>query len=150
MGAVAVLFALLGLVLFGLRGRGVGPLFASLLAGVTLFANLAALVVMPSLDPVMSPKAQGEQLGDFARQGYFPAAYRTVHGLHSYYARCDIFEAWQYDDLAVQLQQHPKAALIIQQRDWEKWTDKLAGFRLVSEQRLASYHLLLLVRDGPR
>ena len=148
--AVAVLFTLLGLVLFCLRRRSAGPLFACLLVGVTVFANLAALVVMPSLDPVMSPQAQGEQLGGLARRHYFPAAYRMVHGLHSYYARCDIYETWQPDDLVAQLQTHPKAALLIQKKDWEKWTDQPAGFRIVSEQRLASYDLLLLVREGPR
>ncbi len=146
---VAVLLALLGLVLLCLRRRSATSLFASLLVGVTLFANLAALVVMPSLDPVMSPKMLDERLADFARQGYFPAAYRMVHGLHSYYARCDIYEAFHYGDMTKELLKHPKAALIIQRRDWEKWTDQPAGFRIVSEQRLASYHLLLLIRDGP-
>lgn len=147
--AVAVLFALLGLTLFLLRRRAPGHLLACLLAGMTLSANLITLVVMPSLDPVMSPKVLGERLGALARQGYFPASYQVYDGLHSYYARSNVCETRQIDELLGQLDKHPRIAFLIKRTDWDEWTNRPPGLRIVAEQYFVEHQfVLLVVRDG--
>lgn len=146
--AVAVVFALLGMVLFIQRRHGPARLIAILLGGMILFANLTALFVMPSFDPVMSPKALGLQIGEYARRSYFPAAYRLYPGILSYYARTTIYETTNLKEMEVQLEQHPKAVLLLSRKSWETWANKPPGMHIVSEKMLSDSRLLLVVRDG--
>lgn len=65
--------------------------------GIMLLMQPYALVVAPSLDTMLSPRAQAEAMADYARQGFQPAAYRVYPGIYAYYfnnalSRADLAE----------------------------------------------------------
>lgn len=144
-GAAAVLGVALCRFAPRLSGRGGLLLLA---AGVTAWLAPLALGVAPALDPVMSPKAQSELMGEFVRQGYEPMAFRIYSGTYTYYAGCDVFETQDLELLDLRIRHEPKAVVGMQKRYWDEWKNRPAGLRVAHEQRIVERAYVLAIKDG--
>jgi 4-amino-4-deoxy-L-arabinose transferase-like glycosyltransferase len=89
LGWAAGAFGALGIALWLLRESRAVPLVAAVALGVTVAIQPLVLITRPGLDAVMSPKALGEIVQRYARQGYVPVSYQIRDyrlGTLSYYA----------------------------------------------------------------
>jgi hypothetical protein len=118
--------------------------------GVLLAAGAAMRFVAPTLDPVMSPRAQAEDLRDHAARGYAPLVFRTYEGIYAWHAGGALPETGDPAVLERHVAEHPRAVLSMPERYFEKHRDTLAGFRVEAERRIAEDVHVLLVRDGDR
>ncbi|MGE4290862.1 MAG: ArnT family glycosyltransferase [Desulfovibrio sp.] len=142
------LLATAGLLLAA-RRKDARTLLLCLLLGVTLWIQVAARYTVPSLDSVMSPREQGELLGQYIRQGYTPVAYDIYSGIFTYYAGENILEIPKHlPEVETLLKEHPKVALIMKKKHWLRWEDRPASLRVVHEQFIADQPYLLLIQ-GP-
>lgn len=121
LGGVCLIFALL---LFKATDRSQprGALL-TLVLFTTVFVQPMALYTAPSLDPVMSPKAQAEIIGAHAKEGYHPLSYRVYPGTYTFYAGTQLEEITQRDWalLDAALSAHPRAVIAMRLDDWERW-----------------------------
>lgn len=83
--AALMLVLALGLWALSNAERWRGALMYLVLA-LTLWLQPAGLLTAPSLDPAMSPKAQGEVMGEYIAQGYAADAHKVYNGIYAYYA----------------------------------------------------------------
>jgi 4-amino-4-deoxy-L-arabinose transferase-like glycosyltransferase len=145
----AAVSALSGLAII-LRGRREGPRGALIVTAVAVTIWLAPLnlIVAPSLDPVMSPKAQGEVMGEYARQGYAPMAYKIYSGTYTYYADATIMESQDREFIETQIRKEPKVVIGMQKRYWDEWKDRPDSLEIVHEQWIVERPYVLAVK-GP-
>jgi len=131
--------------------RTLGPASGLLLAAlvVTAWVQPLAMLTLPSLDPVMSPKAQARVMGDYADQGYVPAAYKIYSGVYTYYSGHDVLETQDLERIAALLAAEPKVVLGMQRRYWDQWADRPASLSVVHEQWVVDQPYVLAVQDGP-
>lgn len=87
----------------------------------TLCAYPFARWTMPSLDPVMSPKAGADMLAPYVEQGYAPLGYKIPQGAFAYYLSAPVEEITLQSRLLTALQEKPKAALTMPEREWKGW-----------------------------
>ncbi len=137
---IAMASLILGLAGFGLyRLRLESPetplVFLALM--LVLWVQPLNLVTAPSLDSYMSPKRQGEIIRTYAEEGYAPIAYDIYSGIFTYYAGRDLIEVDKMDRLKKELEQHPKAVLVMRKKHWDAWQDRPAGLIPVDERNLA-------------
>ncbi|WP_022660734.1 ArnT family glycosyltransferase [Paucidesulfovibrio longus] len=131
------------------RRMSARTLLLCLLLGVTLWIQVAARATVPSLDSVMSPKEQGERLGFFIKKGYTPVAYDIYSGIFTYYAGENIIEIPKHlEEVEKLLTEHPKVALVMKKKHWERWTDRPASLHVVHEQFIADQPYVLAIQ-GP-
>jgi 4-amino-4-deoxy-L-arabinose transferase-like glycosyltransferase len=135
-------------ILWLLRNKGfkAGLLFMPL--AVTLWLIPVGTLVAPSLDNAMSPRHQALKLKHYADQGYRPMAWKIYSGIFSYYAGHDLYESNHWDDVAAQLAQQPKAALIVREKHWDELKDKPLGLIQIDRQYISGEPYLLLLKNG--
>ncbi|WP_051445477.1 ArnT family glycosyltransferase [Desulfocurvus vexinensis] len=131
--------------------RALGPASGLLLAAlvVTAWVQPLAMLTLPSLDPVMSPRAQAQVMGDYADQGYVPAAYKIYSGVYTYYSGHDVLETQDLERIAALLAAEPKVVLGMQRRYWDQWTDRPATLNVIHEQWIVDQPYVLAVQGGP-
>ncbi|MEF2145282.1 MAG: glycosyl transferase [Desulfovibrionaceae bacterium] len=145
-GLVLLAMAALLVLLRHAQGR---TLLLCLVLGTTLWIQTAARLTVPSLDPVMSPKEQGQLLGQYAHKGYLPVAYDIYSGIYTYYAGVNLIEIPKhYEEVNALLAEHPKVAVVMKKKHWDRWTDRPAGLVVVHEQYIADQPYILAIQ-GP-
>lgn len=116
-----------------------------------VFAQPLALYTAPSLDPVMSPKAQAEIIGAHAREGYHPISYRVYPGTYTFYAGVQLDEItqreWALLDAAVTA--HPRSVIAMRADDWAEWPNRPATAREVQRQWIVDRQFVVVVTETP-
>ncbi|UZP68013.1 glycosyltransferase family 39 protein [Desulfovibrio mangrovi] len=133
--------------------RGEGGLLL-LAACVTAFILPLGTITAPSLDAIMSPKAQATIMRSYLLNGFAPASYRIYSGTYSYYAKSNIFETNDWAELDTFVQEHPDVVVAIRQKHWEEWPNKPEGMQIVHRQMLvdpkpSNEYLLAIRRSTP-
>lgn len=129
------------------RSRPEGGLLA-LSAFATAFIVPAALCTAPSLDPVMSPRAQAELMGEYIRKGYHPVSYKVYSGTYTYYAGSDITELSDEESLRSAVAAFPQLVVAMRADHFAQWTDKPADLREVHRQWIVDRAYVLAERSG--
>lgn len=117
---------------------------------LTLWLQPVGLVTAPSLDPVMSPKAQAEVLGGLAEAGYAPMAYKVYSGTYTYYAGRDIREFRSRSQLEAALAAEDKAVVAMRRKHWDRWQNRPEGLVVAHEQWIVDRPFVLVVKGGDR
>jgi 4-amino-4-deoxy-L-arabinose transferase-like glycosyltransferase len=148
-GAAAVLAALFIRLAPRLSARNGLLLLA---VGMTVWLAPLGYKLAPTLDPVMSPKAQSEVMADYVRQGYAPLAFHIYSGTYTYYAGTDVFETQDLKLLAERITAAPKAVVGMQKRYWDEWKpeERSAGLHVVHTQTIVEREYVLAVKDAPQ
>lgn len=148
MGLVAMVFGI-ALLRFTRRSLPGGALLLTTL-GIICLMQPYALVVAPSLDTMLSPRAQAKVMAQQAQEGFFPAAYRVYPGIYSYYMNEEMLRSglaadadpnaardsagliarWPNatvrdlpddDALRALLREQPRVVIAMREKDWLKW-----------------------------
>ncbi|MGJ3523909.1 ArnT family glycosyltransferase [Nitratidesulfovibrio sp. D1] len=130
------------------RSRPEGGLL-TLAAFVTALVVPAALFTAPSLDPVMSPRAQAELMGDYIRKGYHPVSYKVYSGTYTYYAGSNIEELSDEESLRAAMTLFPQVVVAMRADRFAEWADKPADLREVHRQWIVDREFVLAERSGP-
>ena len=141
---------------FAARMRPAGALLV-LAACVTLWLAPLQIQTTHALDPVMSPRAQGESMGEYIDQGYTAVAYRIYSGTYTYYAGHNILEVQDYyengreisglEKILTILKTTPKVVLGMRRKYWDQWEDRPETLRIVHEQWIVDRPYVLAVQD---
>lgn len=116
---------------------------------VTAWTQPLMLITMPSLNGAMSPKAQGELMGDYIRHGYKPAAYKIYSGVYTYYCGTNIWETQDLPAIEKMVRSTDKVVLGMQKRYWKRWETRPESLQVVHEQFVVDRPYVLLVK-GPK
>ena len=143
-GAVMLVFALL-LWKWVPRDNWRAALTFTIIA-LTIWLQPAGLLLTPSLDPVMSPKAQAEVMKKYIEQGYYPLGYKLYSGTYTYYAGYDVHETGDRGELEKELAQHPKAVVGLRYKYWSNWENRPQDLEVVHEQWIADRLFVLAVK----
>lgn len=98
----------------------------------------------PSLDAILSPKAQGQIIKEHIAEGYYPLTYDMYDGVYTYYAGTTIEEVYSVEDIAAKLKEHPRVILAIQQRALDKMAELPGCFAPVHRQMIEQHEYVLL------
>ena len=154
----AIVAALAAAILFRFAAR-MRPAGALLVMSLCVTAWLAPLQVLtlPSLDAVMSPKAQGETMGDYIDRGYLPVAYRIYSGTYTYYAGHTLLEVQDYyqngrevsglEKILTILKTTPKVVVGMRRKYWDQWEERPETLHIVHEQWIVDRPYVLAVQD---
>lgn len=132
-------------VLSGSAGA-LGLLWANV-AVVTVVMNILGLLTAPSLDAVLSPRAQAELMRDYAAQGYDVVAYGTYDGVYTYYFDGVVTEIDQPAELAEWLDASDRLIVVMRQSSYRDLGAQVAGLEVVDERPIAENVYLMLRRD---
>lgn len=124
------------------------PTLLCLVFGVTLWLQPLGLITAPSLDAVMSPKAQGELMGRYADAGYDPVAYKIYSGTYTFYAGRDILELKDLDETARFVESREKAVVGMRRKYWDQWENRPEALEIVHEQWIVDRPFVLAVKGG--
>jgi len=100
------------------------------------FSRLSALVLTPAFNDVMSPKVAGEEMRQYATQGYALATCGVPTGTYNYYARSGVIPDVDAADLPAFLQKNPRAVVAIRETTLEEIRDTLPEVQVTAEHRL--------------
>ncbi len=142
---LALVFAGTGALVFAFRRRAVEVTVLGLLVANTLVAAL----VVPSLDPVMSPRAEAEAMRRLADRGWSPLMFRAYPGAFTYYAGRTLPETRDLDALRAYLHDHEKVVVATPRHYLERFPDELGGLTVVDERRIEGAPFVLLARPSP-
>ena len=146
---VAACLLLTGIAALALRGPDPGPALLATAVGAAAAACLASLLVLPSLDPVASPRAQARALADLAGRGYAPLSYRVYPGTYSWHAGRAIPGTGDLGRVKALLETEPRVALAMSRRDFERHRDAFAGLRVAHEQWIVERPYVIVVKEAP-
>lgn len=154
MTAVVVVLAVLGAVAIAavwlprMPGRRRVVLVGTLLVVTGLaFSRLSALVLLPAFNDVMSPKAAGTTMGEYAEKGYALATCGVPMGTYNYYARQLEVPSLSSHDVAAFLDAHPRAVVAIRGTSLDEIRDSLSGVRITGEHVLERKPHFLVVKE---
>lgn len=154
--ALVAALAAVAMFRFAARMRPAGALLV-LAACVTVWLLPLQALTTPSLDPVMSPRAQGELMGDYIDKGYLPAAYRIYSGTYTYYAGYNVLEVQDYyengrevsglEKILTILKTTPKVVIGMRRKYWDQWEERPETLHVVHEQWIVDRPYVLAVQD---
>lgn len=134
----------------GINGRRPEGLLLTWVLFCCVLMQPLGLVTAPSLDAVLSPKAQAETIRKYSGEGYYPLSYGIYPGIYSFYVGGKVNEISDKSKLEELLRSHDKLIMAIRLKDWEKLDlQSRPELAEVSRQRLAEQEAVLLVRKGP-
>ncbi len=143
---LALLLAFIASALQWARRKAPLSSLAIAVAGTTALVGYLGFAVLPSLDPMMSPKAQAERLKVYIAEGYDPIGYGLYSGLYTYYVGRPILEIDTQEALRAALAAPRPVALATSRRNYDRLQELLPGFAIVHEQRIAERVYVLAVR----
>jgi len=129
------------------KGGPRGALLVTVLA-VTAWLVPLNLITAPSLDPAMSPKGQALVMGQYARDGYKPMAYKIYSATYTFYAGVNVAETQDRAWLNEQIAAEPKVVVGMQRRYWESWQDRPEDLKIVHEQWIVERPYVLAIKDA--
>ncbi len=158
-----ILLALAGVLLFATRRSQPGGALLVTSLGITALMLPYTLVAAPSLDIMLSPRVQAEAMARLADRGYAPASYRVYPGIYAYYFNDElgrlhpdaprpndvIADLPDWDGVNAFLAAHPRAALAMREKDWNRWENRPDGLNVAQRQWLVDQPYLLLTFERP-
>jgi 4-amino-4-deoxy-L-arabinose transferase-like glycosyltransferase len=154
LGGSAALFVLAGVALLLLgRDRPAVQVAAATAVGVTIAVQPLVLITRPSLDAVMSPRALGELIRGYARDGYTPVTFQARdyrEGTLSYYAGQTVPDVGSARRLRELLDGPRPVVVVTLEARWAHGPGVLRRLTPVHRQRLDRDRWVVLVGGGPR
>lgn len=98
----------------------------------------------PSLDTILSPKAQGQIFKQYIGEGYHPLTYDMYDGIYTYYAESTIDEIYSLEEITDALEKHPRVIMAIQQRALNKLADMPECLVPIHKQMIEQHEYVLL------
>lgn len=108
---------------------------------------MLGLVLMPSVDNIMSPEKQGILMKSYIEKGYDPVAYKVYSGLYTYYAGSNVYETKDLDEISSLLTSNDSVVLGIAEKNWRKWQEKPEGMEIIHRQWIAGREYLLIINE---
>jgi len=151
---LAAIAALCAVILWKAAPRRAEGGLVLLTALVTAFILPLGIITAPSLDGIMSPKAQAVVMRSYIQNGFAPASYRIYSGTYTYYAKTNIFETNEWVELDDFVATHPDAVIAMRKKHWEEWAAKPGDMEIVHRQMLVdpkpdNEYLLAVRRSTP-
>lgn len=146
--ALGVPLALTGAALLTLRKRARIGLVAVVIGGMTTASLVALLVLVPRLDPIMSPRAQAERIAQELEAGREALVFRTYGGTYTWHAGRDLTELADHASLRSFVARPTPLLLTTSRKHFDANAALLAGFRVVHEQRVEGKLHIVAVRDA--
>lgn len=151
---LAAIAALCAVILWKAAPRRAEGGLVLLTALVTAFILPLGIITAPSLDGIMSPKAQAVVMRSYIQNGFAPASYRIYSGTYTYYAKTNIFETNEWAELDDFVATHPDAVIAMRKKHWEEWAAKPGDMEIVHRQMLVdpkpdNEYLLAVRRSTP-
>lgn len=134
MGGILVLLAVVLLFFTRLALPG-GALLVTALGMIVMLQPYQAFVA-PSMDKLLSPRAQAAVMAEKVKEGYEPAAFNVYPGAYAWHLneilpqtgkRLSVPDLATAADRDSWLKEHPRAVMAMPAADWEAWTDRPAG-----------------------
>jgi len=144
---VSICLALTSIAVWHLRREESRLAALALALGITMTLLPLGRLTIPSLDAVMSPKAQALVMKDYVRRGYVPAAFDIYAGIYEYYAGTAYMESDNENWLKDFLASHSKTAVVFKKKVFLKLQNKLPPMREVHEQWIVDQPYVLVVQD---
>lgn len=138
MGGILVLLAVV--LLFFTRLSLPGGALLITAVGMVLLLQPYHFFVAPSMDKLLSPRAQAAAMAEKVKEGHAPAAFHVYPGAYAWHINEIIpsdGKRLSVPDLATEeardawLKAHPKAVMAMPEADWKAWADKPAGAETV-------------------
>lgn len=138
MGGVLILLAVVLLFFTRLALPGGALLITSL--GMILMLQPYHAFVAPSMDRLLSPRAQAEVMAAKLGEGYTPAAFNVYPGAYAWHlnllapqaeGRLAVPDLATAADRDAWLKAHPRTVMAMPEADWKAWTDKPADAQLL-------------------
>lgn len=142
----AILLLLTGIGALLLRRRPQIRPLASTLTGLLAAYLLLALLVAPSLDPIMSPRAQAAVIADHVERGFRPLVFKVYPGTYAYYAGRVLPETRDPAMLRTHVAGDGPILIATARKYWERHADLLGAFELIHEQRIEGRPFVVAVR----
>ena len=135
----------LAIILFKLRKKDFCQTLMTMLVGITLLINILGIFTAPSLDAVMSPRAQAEKMAGYIQKGYTPVAYKIYSGTYTYYAGQNILETRDLAMIGQKVKSGEKIVLAIRKKDWDRWRERPENLKIVNKQWIVDgiYYLVV-------
>ncbi len=133
MGGILVLFAVL-LLFFTRRALPGGALLVTAVGMIAMLVPYQAFVA-PSMDKLLSPRAQAAAMAEKVKEGYAPAAFNVYPGAYAWHLndilpqngrRLSVPDLATAADRDAWLKDHPAAVMAMPAADWEAWNAKPA------------------------
>lgn len=138
MGGVLILLAV-ALLFFTRLGLPGGALLVTAFGMILMMLPYEAFVA-PSMDKLLSPRAQAQAMAAKVKEGYAPAAFNVYPGAYAWHlnellpqptGRLAVPDLATTADRDAWLKAHPMTVMAMPAADWEAWTDKPAGAQVV-------------------
>jgi 4-amino-4-deoxy-L-arabinose transferase-like glycosyltransferase len=149
LGATAACFAATAVAVFALRRRAFGAPLLAAAGGGAAGVLVAALVVVPSLDRLLSPREQGEAIRSYVERGYEPLAFSTLRGIYSYDAGRTIEETRSVEEVRRFANRHARALIVAPEKYWNRDLVGFAEFVRVHRQHVEGIPHVVAVRPAP-
>lgn len=156
MGGILVLTALI-LLFFTRTGLPGGALLITS-AGMIALLPCFHLMVTPSMESLLSPKAQATVMAEKMKEGYAAAAFRVYPGAYAWHINLlmpDTEKRLAVPDLAdaaardAWLAQNPKAVMAMPKSEWDEWTDKPASATVLATAWMVHKPYVVAAIDAP-
>lgn len=139
----AIAFVIAGLLAFGLGSSRPEGVLLYMALGCSLLGFPLASLVAPSLDAVLSPKAQALIMRAYINEGYAPASYKVYGGTYSFYANSVINELKTQEEI-IPLAEKGKLVLGMRASVFDAWEDAPACLTEVHRQWIETKEFVLL------
>ena len=131
MGGILMLLALILLIAVCLSQPG-GALLVTTIGMVAMVVPYE-LIVAPSLNAILSPRAQAEAMLEKVKDGYAPAAFKVYRGAYAWHLNqvagfpdtlLNVPDLKDAASLNAWLAQNPRSVIAMPEKEWDAWTDK--------------------------
>lgn len=157
MGGVLILLAV-ALLFFTRLALPGGALLVTALGMIIMLQPYQAFVA-PSMDKLLSPRAQAEAMASKVKEGYAPAAFNVYPGAYAWHLNLILPQQGKrlaVPDLATAadrdawLKAHPTAVMAMPAADWDAWADKPAGAEvLLTSWMVHKPYVVVAVNGAP-
>jgi hypothetical protein len=138
-----ILFVIAGLLWLGLGSSRPEGVLLLLALGATALGYPLGSLIMPSFDPMLSPKNQALLMRAYIDQGYTPASFNVYGGTYSFYTGHVIKELKQLDEIPP-LAEKGKLVLAMRLSAFDKWVGRPECLTEVQRQWIESKQYVLL------
>ncbi|WP_320005858.1 glycosyltransferase family 39 protein [Maridesulfovibrio sp.] len=144
LGFTVLIMGLAGLALLKFKESGAYKGLLVMTAAMVLWLQPLALLTLPSLDPLMSPRQTGEMMKEYIAEGSYPMAHKIYSGIFSYYAGTNIHETSDFAEIEKILAEKDNVILVMQKKYYDRWEHRPEGLTVVNEQFISDRPYLLL------
>lgn len=139
-----LIMGLAGLALLAFKKSGAYKGLLVMTAAMVLWLQPLALMTLPSLDPLMSPRQTGEIIKEYVAEGSYPLAHKIYSGIFSYYAGTNIHETSDLGEIEKVLAEKDDVILVMQKKYFDRWENRPEDISVIHEQFISDRPYLLI------